>query len=93
MIAILHDAIDCIEKYRFTTERQGRRVFQEAKRWFRTHDPDWPCSFERVCEVLDLDPLTVRRRLATPTVARRASRVLVDAPFRFAQGGLRSVGG
>ena len=31
MIAVLHDALECIEKYRLATGTHGRRLFQEAK--------------------------------------------------------------
>jgi hypothetical protein len=63
MIAVLHDALDCLEKYRFATGRQGGRLFREAKRWFLADEPDWPYSFECICGVLDLDSDAVRQRL------------------------------
>jgi hypothetical protein len=63
MIAVLHDALDCLEKYRFATADHGRRLFQEAKQWFLAEDTGWPYSFECICGFLDLDPTAVRQRL------------------------------
>ena len=63
MIAVLHDALDCIEKYRFVKSRRGSRYFREAQRWFLAHEPDWPYSFESICGILDLDADAVRQRL------------------------------
>lgn len=63
MIAILHDAIDCLEKYRFATDREGQRHFEEARHWILADQADWPYSFEHICEALDLNPSSVIRRL------------------------------
>ncbi|MGD0948095.1 MAG: hypothetical protein ABSA52_11750 [Candidatus Binatia bacterium] len=63
MIAVLHDALDCVEKYRFATIRHGRRLFHEAKQWFLADEADWPYSFECICGILGLDSNAVRQRL------------------------------
>ncbi len=63
MIAVLHDALDCLEKYRSATGSQGRRLFREAKQWFLADETQWPYSFECICGVLDLDSNAVRQRL------------------------------
>ncbi|MDX2171191.1 MAG: hypothetical protein SF182_29245 [Deltaproteobacteria bacterium] len=34
-----------------------------AMRWVRAEDRDWPYSFLRVCELLQLEPAWVRRRI------------------------------
>jgi hypothetical protein len=65
MIAVLHDALDCVDKYRFATSARSRRLFHEAKQWFFADDIKWPYSFECICGVLDLDPNAVRQRLRT----------------------------
>ena len=54
MIAVLHDALDCLEKHRCATDSHGRRLFDET---------EWPYSFECICGVLDLDSNAVRQRL------------------------------
>ncbi len=63
MIAVLHDALDCLERYRFATNDRGRRLFHETAQWFLTREADWPYSFECICGVLDLDSDAVRQRL------------------------------
>ena len=63
MIAVVQDAIHCIEKYRFATDRRGRRLFGEVTQWFSARESSWPYSFESICEVLRLDASAVRHRL------------------------------
>lgn len=57
MIAVLHNAIDCLQKPR------PQRLFNEAKQWFLADETDWPYSFQRICEALDLDADAVREHL------------------------------
>jgi hypothetical protein len=63
MIAVLGDAFDCVRKYRSAATPEGRRLFDEAQRWFLGPERKWPYSFERVCDALDLDPNAVRDRV------------------------------
>lgn len=63
MIAVLHDALECLEKYRFSVRSEGRRLFDEARLWFLAHETRWPFSFERICAVLDLDSDAVLQHL------------------------------
>jgi hypothetical protein len=63
LIAILQDAIECVEKYRFATDAEGQGEFHAAKRWLLADERDWPCSFARICEVLDINAVEVRARL------------------------------
>lgn len=74
MIAVLHDAFDCVEKYRFATNTRERQLFREAQRWFLSDEPDWPYSFECICGVLDLDSNAVRQRLAAVPEQRTSGR-------------------
>lgn len=60
MVAVLEDALHLYCK--FARWPQHRR-FRETARWFASTDRSWLFSFERICEVLDLDPRCVRRRL------------------------------
>ena len=41
-------------------DNQRRR---ELLDWFASHDRSWPCSFENVCDAIDLDPDRVRGKL------------------------------
>jgi hypothetical protein len=47
---------------------------RELLDWFASHDRSWPCSFENVCDAIDLDPERLRGKL----VKLRAA-ALVDA--------------
>ena len=80
MIAVLHDAVDCLEKYRFATDIRDRRLFNEAKQWFLAHETEWPYSFECICGVLQLDSNAVRQRLRVMPQARKGARAAVRSP-------------
>jgi hypothetical protein len=74
MVAVLHNALDCVETYRFATTIRGQRLFHEAKQWFLADEASWPCSFEYICGVLGLDSDAVRQRLrVAPEPAPRAA--------------------
>jgi hypothetical protein len=60
MIAVLRDAVDCIEKHRRAADRQCHRRFREEAKWFLSEDTAWPFSFECICDALGLDPSAVR---------------------------------
>jgi len=62
MVAVLHEAFDCVEKHRFSTSGMGRRLFHDAEQWFLAEQIDWPYSFESICGVLDLDSDAIRQR-------------------------------
>ena len=72
MIAVVQDAINCIEKYRFATGHRGRRLFGEVAQWIGAKDTDWPYSFESICHVLGLDANAVRHRLRVAQEQRSA---------------------
>jgi len=63
MFAILEDAISIYVNYREPSTSKKRCVFRETQRWFRSNDRTWVFSFLRICEVLDLDSDTIRRRV------------------------------
>ena len=87
MIAVLHDALDCLEKYRFATDRRGRRLFDEVTQWLGAKETGWPYSFESICEVLGLDADAVRHRLG---VAQEQQPVLVPRQMYAARQESRS---
>jgi hypothetical protein len=45
MLAVLQDAITCLQKYRASGSRGNKRLFDEAKDWIQSDDRDWPFSF------------------------------------------------
>lgn len=78
MIAILEDAITCIQKYVGARTGHEQRLFQDARGWMLSDSAD-PFSFQYVCEVVGLDPAYVRngverwccRRLPQETVRHK----------------------
>ncbi len=85
MMAVLRDALECLEKYRFATDNRGRRLFREAEKWCLTKEAHWPYSFESICAVLELDSNAVRTRLLG--VGRGNRRVGVPLPRDVANQG------
>lgn len=61
--AILEDAWGCVTQRATARGRRGRREFIEAYQWFCDERCDWPFAFTNVCELLGLNPTTVRRQL------------------------------
>ncbi len=66
MAAVLEDAINILRKQ--PRSRAGR----EAREWLTSSDASWPFAFERICDALDLDADSVRRRVNAAPVARPA---------------------
>jgi len=83
MIAVLDNALQSLEKYRFATKRRGRRLFGEVTQWLLAEETDWPFSFECICAVLDLDAQAVRQRLRL-VLARPPTDNLTLLPARSA---------
>jgi len=63
MLAVLEDAIECFQKYCFSRESHGKKIFGKAAEWIHSSDKGWPYSYENICETLDLDPGYLRRGL------------------------------
>lgn len=59
MLGILEDAVHLYANQRGRLSRQQR----ELSDWFASPDRRWLYSFERICEALDFDADTLRRRL------------------------------
>ncbi len=67
MVALIRDAMRCIEKYRYARDSHGKRLFEQDAEWILSNDASWVYAFVRVCEALDLDPPSVRRSLGLLT--------------------------
>jgi hypothetical protein len=63
MLAILQDAVTCMQKYVAFGSRENRRLFDEAKDWIESDDSEWLFSFNNVCEAVGLNPRYLRPRL------------------------------
>lgn len=74
MIAVLQEALCCLEKYRFATGLFERRLFQDARRWVLTEGAPGPFAFELICGTLGLDAHAVRRGLRARAEAQRTGR-------------------
>lgn len=80
VLAMLQDAIECFQKYRFATDENGRELYEDARDWIDSDDCKWPFSFENVCGVVKVDPDYVRERLQRwadqAEVQRRRAKVV-----------------
>src|SRR5215831_19805487 len=65
MLAVLEDALQCIERGRRRRTFPARRLAADAEAWVRSDRRDWPFSFVNICEVLGFEVDAVRRRLLT----------------------------
>lgn len=90
MLAILKDAVDCIERYGYGRHTGSRSDREAALAWVRTQDTRWVFSFENICLTLDLDPSRLRgtieslsRRSTTKTHAN-TSPLTASATHRLA---------
>src|SRR5262249_52802507 len=63
MAAILEDAIAVYSKSSAPKGSKARQILRETERWLRSKDQTWTFSFLRVCEMLSLDPVAIRRAL------------------------------
>ncbi len=66
MLAVLTDAVGCIERYSEGRGAQSWPAFYAARRWVLDRDRTWPFSFENICLALDLDPDRIRSVLFAP---------------------------
>lgn len=63
MIALLRDSIRCFNKHRHMTNFRSKRLFDREANWILSDDKNWLYAFARICEALDLNPVTIRRSL------------------------------
>lgn len=63
MLAVLDDALGCLQHQRFAKDLRGRRLFREAHEWIESRERDWPFAFERICETLGIDAAHLRDEL------------------------------
>lgn len=63
MLAILKDAVECLEKYRGARGTSGRELYQNALEWIEDKNTGWLFSFDNICEFLGFDPDYLREFL------------------------------
>src|SRR5262247_4910167 len=82
MLAVLVDAIEDFQKYVFSKDQRGQKLFQEAEEWFLEKDDNQLFSFEYICATLQLHPDYIRRGL----LAWKQSKLKMDSVERSRQG-------
>ncbi len=60
MIAVLKDAVECLEKYRGSRSSTGRSNYENAIEWVMDDSTDWLFSFTNICDLLGFDPEYLR---------------------------------
>jgi hypothetical protein len=55
MIAILKDAVECLDKYRGARSSSGRSNYLNALAWVEDKSTDWLFSFTNICDLLGFD--------------------------------------
>jgi hypothetical protein len=84
MLAILEDAVRCVERGRRRRHPGIRTQAAEAEAWMRCDSREWPFAFASICDVLGLDVDAVRARfLAAPEQRTGGKRMPV---WRIARG-------
>jgi hypothetical protein len=78
MVAMLVDAVRCFQTNAGAGQAARSQEFAEVKSWLFCDDDDRPFSFRAVCDVLELDPKSIRNGLA-----RWQEKRLPDAKPRF----------
>jgi hypothetical protein len=63
MLAVLENAVEYFQKYVVARKPSGKKLFQEAEEWFLEKDNDGLCSFENICQTLQLHPDYIRQGL------------------------------
>jgi hypothetical protein len=63
MYAVVDDAITCYQKYSSASKPRGKERFRDVENWLMREKNDWLFSFERICEVLELNPNYIRAGL------------------------------
>ena len=63
MLAVLKDAVECLEKYRRSRVSTSRELYHNALAWVEDKNTDWLFSFTNVCDLLGFDPDYLRESL------------------------------
>jgi len=86
MLAVLEDAIRCLQEHRRGARAEPRRLAREAEAWIRSRS-ERPFSFVGVCDALDLPA----RELRVALLAWRGRPRAVEAAHRSYRLNLRGV--
>jgi hypothetical protein len=64
MLAVLEDAVSCLQRFAQPRGRQQRRAFDGVRRWLLSAAAAWPFSCTNICSALGIDVSYLRRGLA-----------------------------
>ena len=81
-LAVLESAIEDFQKYVFSKNQKGQKLFQEAEEWFLEKADDQLFSSEYICATLQLHPNYIRRGL----LAWKQSKLKMHSVERPRQG-------
>ena len=62
-VAILEDAIACYQHYARSRGERAEANYREAEAWIMNRERHWLFSFERICELMALNPDYIRAGL------------------------------
>jgi hypothetical protein len=97
MLAVLEDAVGTFQKYVWSRERTGQKLFEDAEDWFGADDHEWPYSFVNICNALELEPEYLRLGLGRWRDRQRADQLagknVVRFPFRRVNGSRHAITG
>jgi len=63
MIAILKDAVECLDKYRGSRNSASQIQYENALEWVTDESQDWLFSFNNICDLLGFDAEYLREVL------------------------------
>ncbi len=63
MLAILKDAVECLEKYRKARSSSSKALYLNAYEWVEDRGTTWLFSFSNICDLLGFDPDYLRQFL------------------------------
>ena len=63
MLAILKDAVECLDKYRAARNSSARELYQNALEWVEDRSTGWLFAFSNICDLLGFDPEYLRESL------------------------------
>ncbi len=70
MLAVLEDAIYCVQKHATCARGRNRRLFDETINWVRAENDEWFFSFENVCDTVGLNASRLRHSLLEMVAGR-----------------------
>ena len=60
---VLKQAARDLRRFHAATSKVERELYLDAYRWIMSDDHSWPFSFQNVCQLLNLSPENVRKKL------------------------------